>query len=42
MPTRVRVGVFHKVFEAVVAEDTVMLLRWVNATQLAERQACNY
>lgn len=41
VPTRVRVGVFHKVFDAIVAEDVVILLRWVHATRLAERQASN-
>ena len=42
VPTRVRVGVFHKVFEAVVTEDVVILMRWVHAARLAERQARNF
>ncbi|MGL5818010.1 MAG: DUF3800 domain-containing protein [Phycicoccus sp.] len=41
VPTRVRVGVFHKVVEAVVAEDVVVLLRWVHGARLAERQSRN-
>lgn len=41
VPTRVRVGIFHKVFEAIVAEDVVILLRWVNAIRLTDRQARN-
>jgi hypothetical protein len=38
VPVRVRVGIFHKVFEAIIAEDVTILMRSVHASRLAKRQ----
>ncbi len=41
VPTRARVGLFHKVVDAIVAEPVDIILRSVNASRLRERQARN-
>lgn len=38
VPTRARVGIFHKVVGAVMREDVVVLLRGVDARRLEDRQ----
>lgn len=41
VPVRACVGAFHKVFDVILAEDVVILLRWVHETRLLARQASN-
>ena len=42
VPARARVGLFHKVVDAIVDEPVVLILRSVNETRLRERQTKNY
>lgn len=41
VPTRARVGLFHKVVEAIVAEEVDLVLRSVDESRLRDRQARN-
>lgn len=41
VPARARVGLFHKVIDAIIAEDVLIVLRSVSTQRLLDRQARN-